>query len=101
MTTRALILLADDDVTVRNVIRMTLQNEGYAILVAADGSEALQLSRTNEGGIDLLLTDLEMPLIDGISLYRQISAERLNIKVLFMSGQISSQLELPPSLSFL
>ena len=101
MSTRSLILLVDDDVMVRNVVRMTLQGDKYAILIAADGSEALELARMHAGAIDLLLTDVRMPFIDGISLYRQVSAECPNIKVLFMSGHLPGQLELPPSLSFL
>jgi DNA-binding response OmpR family regulator len=101
MRTAGLILLAEDEVMVRNLIRRTLQNTGYDVLVAADGSEAVTLSQAHEGTIDLLLTDVEMPHIDGISAYREILAERPNIKVLFMSGGMSGKLELPPLLPFL
>jgi DNA-binding response OmpR family regulator len=84
----------------RNLIRTLLDEEGYDVLAAADGS-ALQLSRTHEGKIDLLLTDVEMPRLDGISTYRRICAERENIKVLFMSGAIFESLELPMGSPFL
>ena len=86
MSTRKVILVADDEAVLRNIVRTLLHEEGYEVLAAADGNEALRLSRTHEGKIDLLLTDMEMPRLDGISTYRRISAERRDIKVLFMSG---------------
>ena len=98
---RGLILLADDDANVRNLVHRMLDMEGFSVLVAADGAEALKLSRTQEGSIDLLLTDVQMPYLDGISLYRQIVTERLNTKVIFMSGGLLGKLELPPFLPFL
>jgi len=70
----------------RNQIRSVLQHEGYDVLAAADGSEALELFRAHTGAIDLLLTAVELPAVDGISAYRQISTERPNVKVLFLSG---------------
>lgn len=85
------ILLAEDEVMTRNLIRELLQNQ-YELLVAADGSEALELSRAQGGTIDLLLTDVEMPELDGVSLWRQISTERPDSKVLFMSSIAPSQL---------
>jgi DNA-binding NtrC family response regulator len=86
----------------RNVIRSLLQNEGYDVLVAADGDEALDLARAHTRTIDLFLTDVEMPHVDGISAYRQISTERPNLKVLFMSGAgTRSQLMLPAAWPYL
>jgi two-component system, cell cycle sensor histidine kinase and response regulator CckA len=101
MSTRKVILVADDEVILRNLIRTLLDEEGYEVLAAADGSEALRLSRTHEGTIDLLLTDVEMPRLDGMSAYRRISAERADIKVLFMSGAIPESLEVLKGLPFL
>ena len=101
MGARGTILLVDDEAMLRNLIRTILQDKGYDVLVAADGNEALELSRANVSAIDLLLTLVETPLMDGISAYRKISAERPNINVLFMSGGISGQLQLPRSLPFL
>src|SRR2546422_11097403 len=69
------------------------------VLVACDGNAALQLSRTHHGKIDVLLTDIEMPWMDGISAYLQIKAERPDIKVLFVSGAAKSFL-LPEGLAF-
>jgi DNA-binding response OmpR family regulator len=94
-------LLADDDVIVRNFIRNLLEAEGFSVLVAADGDEALKLSLAHEGTIDLLLTDVEMPHFDGISTYRKIIAKRPNIKVVFMSGGLHGNLRLPQFAPFL
>jgi DNA-binding response OmpR family regulator len=98
---RGSILLADDDVMMRNRVRTALQQEGYTVLAAADGDEALELSRTHNGPLDLLLSDIGMPRIDGISTYRHMSGSRPGIRVLFMSARLSRQLALPPSLCFL
>ena len=95
------ILLADDEVVLRNLVRTLLHSEGYEVLAAADGIEALGLSRAHKGTIDLLLTDVAMPHVDGISTYRRISTERADIKVLFMSGAIPESLKLPDGLPFL
>ena len=101
MDTSKTILVADDEALLRDVLLKLLHSEGYEVLVAADGKEALGLSRTYEGPIDLLLTDVTMPHMDGISAYRQVSAERKDIKVLFMSGANPEELNLPDGLPFL
>lgn len=84
-----IILVAEDDVIVRNVVRLLLQVEGHDVLVATDGYEALELSRQYDGTIDLLLTDIMMPRLDGLALVKQISQDRPGIKVLVMSGNLS------------
>src|SRR3989441_3928911 len=80
------ILFAQHEVMPRTQIRSVLQHEGYDVLAAADGNEALELCRAHAGTIDLLLTAVELPAVDGISAYRQISRERPNMKMLFLSG---------------
>jgi CheY-like chemotaxis protein len=101
MVTRGLILFADDEVMVRNLVRTVLENDGHRVLVAADGGEALELARAHDGAIHLLVTAVGMPLIDGISAYRRIHTACPNLKVLFMSGPIPGQLQLPQSVPFL
>jgi len=98
---RKVILVAEDETPLRHLIRELLHEEGYEVLAAADGKEALRLSGTYEGPIDLLLTDVDMPRLDGISAYRRISAERADIKVLFMSGGMPEFLDVPTGLPFL
>jgi CheY-like chemotaxis protein len=86
------ILIAEDEVMVRNLLRHILHAEGHEILAAADGYEALELSRKYDGTIDLLITDVKMPRMDGLKLIEELLAERPNIKVLVMSGHASEEL---------
>jgi two-component system, cell cycle sensor histidine kinase and response regulator CckA len=80
------ILVVDDEVMLRNMIRTLLSKKGYAVLIAADGNEALEVSQAHEGWIDLVLTDVEIPQLGGIEAYQRIRHERPAIKVLFMSA---------------
>lgn len=101
MNSSKVILVAEDDVMVRDLISKVLNNEGYEVLAAADGKEALALSRAYQGSIGLLLTDLSMPHMDGLTAYRTISLDRAAIKVLFISGDIERLGKLPAGLPFL
>jgi CheY-like chemotaxis protein len=86
-----IILVAEDDVIVRNTARLLLEGEGHVVLVATDGYEALELSRDYNGAIDLLLTDVKMPRMGGLALVEQIRKERPGIRILVMAGKISSE----------
>jgi two-component system cell cycle sensor histidine kinase/response regulator CckA len=86
------ILLAEDDELVRTLIQNVLTREGYSILCATDGIEALSLSRTHPGPIELLLTDVKMPKMDGLQLREHIRRERPETKVLLMSGRMSGEI---------
>jgi two-component system, cell cycle sensor histidine kinase and response regulator CckA len=90
--TPSIILVAEDEVLVRNIVCMLLNHEGYQVLSAADGQEALDLAREYHGEIDLLLTDIKMPRMDGVSLAKQIIQERPGIRVLLMSGEVSDEI---------
>ncbi len=90
--TPGVILVAEDEVIVRNVVCLLLQREGYQVLSAADGKEALELARQYQGTIDLLLSDIKMPRMDGISLAEQVIGERPGIRVLLMSGKVSAEI---------
>src|SRR6266496_4006869 len=96
-----IILVAEDDVVVRNVARLLLQGEGHEVLVAVDGYEALELSRQYQGTIDLLVTDVKMPRVDGLALVEQILTERPRIKILVMSGKFAPDREELKQLPFL
>jgi len=88
------ILVAEDEVMIRNIVRHMMEAEGHEVLAAADGAEALELSRNYTGTIDLLITDVVMPRIDGLSLIEQIIEERPNLRILVMSGRPSPELGL-------
>lgn len=85
------ILVAEDEVVIRNIVRHLLESEGHEVLAAADGEEALRLSRAYHGPIDLLITDVVMPRLDGLALIRQILEERPDLRILVMSGRLSPE----------
>ena len=80
------ILLVEDDASVRTLTRNVLEIYGYTVLEASEPSEAIQLSRAHAGPIDVLLTDVVMPQLNGQRLSEMLRSERPEMKVLFMSG---------------
>src|SRR3954453_9813093 len=80
------ILLAEDDVGVQFFVWNLLRSDGFTVLTAGDGKAALEVSRNYPGSIDLVLSDVEMPRMDGLELCKTIAPERPGIKVLMMSG---------------
>jgi PAS domain S-box-containing protein len=82
----AMILVAEDDTPVRQVVVTVLRRAGYRVLEASHPHHALALARDHAGPIDLLLTDLVMPLMSGNELARQLCAQRPDLAVLCMSG---------------
>lgn len=80
------ILLVEDEEMVRKLMLSMLRNEPYALLEADSPEAALRLAREFPGHIDLLITDLMMPKMDGAELAKAVAAVRPGIRVLFMSG---------------
>jgi two-component system cell cycle sensor histidine kinase/response regulator CckA len=85
-TGREVILLVEDDESVRDLVRRTLQRQGYTVLEASNGQEALQLFTHHAGPIHLLLTDVVMPGLSGKALAEQLAKIQPNLRVLYMSG---------------
>jgi CheY-like chemotaxis protein len=79
-------LLVEDEDQVRQVVRTILVDRGYQVLEAGRGPHALELSRRTPTPIDLLLTDVAMPEMNGRVLAEQLRLERPDIEVIFMSG---------------
>ena len=80
------VLIAEDQDAVRNTLQRILTADGYTVLTAANGAEALELFAARKDEIDLLLSDLVMPGMDGRELGRQCSLLRPTLKVIYMSG---------------
>jgi hypothetical protein len=80
------VLLVEDEAAVRAIARATLVRHGYTVLVAADGPSALDVGRTHDGEIALLLTDVVMPGMNGRVLAECLTRDRPATAVLFMSG---------------
>ncbi len=80
------VLLVEDNEGVRKITRQVLQQSGYTVVEAADGEGALKRSAEYHAAIDLLLTDVIMPGINGREVAERLSAARPGMKVLYMSG---------------
>jgi PAS domain S-box-containing protein len=80
------ILLVEDEVNLRRLARQYLETQGYRILEAEDGAAALQIVAGHQGAIDLLLTDVVMPGMNGRELARQITGRLPGVRILYMSG---------------
>jgi CheY-like chemotaxis protein len=80
------ILVVDDDPCIVAVIFALLADSEYNVLTAGSGPKALEQSRAYEGDIHLLLSDFQMPVMSGIELATEMTADRPQLKVLLMSG---------------
>ena len=80
------ILLVDDEEALLNLTAERLKECGYSVLPARDGIHALEIARTFQGPIHLLLTDIMMPRMGGLALARSMSELRSGIRIVFMTG---------------
>ena len=80
------VLLVEDEAEVRQLLKLVLENAGYAVIEAADGEEGLARFLESQDAIRIVLTDVIMPKKNGRELYESIRAVRSDIKALFMSG---------------
>lgn len=80
------VLLVEDEASVRQLVGDILLAQGYQILAASDPAQGLTLAAAHAGTIDLLLTDVVMPQMNGPKLYQQLVLQRPALKVLYMSG---------------
>ncbi|HEX5386420.1 MAG TPA: PAS domain S-box protein [Gemmatimonadales bacterium] len=82
----ARILVVDDEEIVRAVVARTLEGEGYEVLQARDGREALEQLGRARGSVDVLLSDVVMPVLGGRELGARLAAEHPELPVIWMSG---------------
>jgi len=86
----ATVLVVEDEDAVREVVRRILARQRYRVLVAGDPDEALRICAEHDGPIDLLLTDVVMPGLNGRDLAGRVTALRPEVRVLYMSGYPAS-----------
>ena len=98
---KAPVLVVDDEPNVREFVRNVLLRQGYEVLEAKDGVEAYELIERLSGGIQLLVTDVQMPRMDGLTLGKKLSADYPNIGVLYISGFLWKPPRHSPKLHFL
>ena len=88
-----MILVIEDDEMMRDLLQMILENEGYAVLCAGDGVEAVQLHERHEEKIRLILFDMELPRLNGLEAYRRIKKIDPSVKAIFVSGFFDERLK--------
>jgi CheY-like chemotaxis protein len=86
------VLLVEDDESLRTLAREILTVQGYVVLEAAAPADALRIQQAHQGRIDLLLTDVVMPEMNGRQLADRLTVERPEMAVLFMSGYTGAAL---------
>ncbi|MET0605541.1 MAG: response regulator [Beijerinckiaceae bacterium] len=82
----ARILVVEDEAPVRDFVRRALELDGHTTLGAGDGGEGLDVLQSEAGKIDLLLTDIRMPVMDGIALALAAARDFPELPILLMTG---------------
>jgi CheY-like chemotaxis protein len=82
----AVILVVDDDESIRNLVSMVLTSSGHNIITAANGAEAVAVYRSFTSQIDLVITDLNMPTMDGVQEILRIRMTNPDAKFICMTG---------------
>jgi PAS domain S-box-containing protein len=85
------VMIVEDKPEVRRMAVRALQEGGFAVVEAGDGVEALALLGDGHSGVDLVLTDLALPNMDGLALARELRQARPKVPVLFMTGYTSDE----------
>ncbi len=86
------ILLAEDAEIVREMVQEILKNDGYEVFAYPDGQKAFAFFKENPEKVDLVVTDIVMPQMNGKELAQQCRGERPEVGILYMSGYLDSQL---------
>jgi two-component system cell cycle response regulator CpdR len=80
------ILIADDEDSMRALVARAIGMDGHDIVTAQDGAEALEILIREDGAFDLLLTDIQMPVMDGIALALSAARDFPKLTILLMTG---------------
>jgi CheY-like chemotaxis protein len=82
----ARILIADDEESMRQLVARAIAMDGHETITAQDGAEALEILMRGDGAFDLLLTDIKMPVMDGIALALAAARDFPRLTILLMTG---------------
>jgi two-component system cell cycle response regulator CpdR len=80
------VLIADDEESMRVLVARAIALDGHEIVTAQDGAEALEILTDQDGAFDLLLTDIKMPVMDGIALALAAARDFPDVIILLMTG---------------
>jgi DNA-binding NtrC family response regulator len=89
---RETLLIVENEAAIRNLLQMAFRRDGYSVLAAESGHEALAIVRDHTGAIDLVITDVIMPDMDGPELVKHLQSLRPHTRTLFMSGYTNETL---------
>jgi DNA-binding response OmpR family regulator len=85
------VLLVEDDAMLRSILAQALADEGYAVLTAEDGEQAMAIASTLEGQLGLVVTDIRLPVMNGLELADRLACLKAPPPVLFISGVTTDQ----------
>ncbi len=88
------VLLVDDEESILNLLAQLLEMFGHKVITAIDGANGIQILKENlskSNSIDLVITDLKMPIIDGITMAQKIKSVVPDMQIIFMSGMIDQK----------
>lgn len=88
---RGTVLVVDDEALLRRLLSRILADAGFGVLEAENGASALETARQLDGGLGLVVTDINMPVMDGLELARELRPLHPSVPILFITGR-----ELPP-----
>jgi two-component system cell cycle response regulator CpdR len=80
------VLIADDEDSMRSLVARAIAMDGHDTVTAEDGAEALEILSRENGAFDLLLTDIKMPIMDGIALALTVKRDFPDVTILLMTG---------------
>jgi two-component system cell cycle sensor histidine kinase/response regulator CckA len=102
LTGRGTILLVEDEAGLRGLNARGLTSRGYTVLEAGNGVEAIEVLDERDGQVDLVVTDVVMPEMDGPTLFRVLRERNPEIKIVFVSGYAEDAFEkhLPENVKF-
>jgi CheY-like chemotaxis protein len=80
------VLIADDEDSMRTLVARAIAMDGHVTVTAQDGAEALEILTREDGAFDLLLTDIQMPVMDGIALALSAARDFPHLTILLMTG---------------
>ncbi len=83
-TPAAAVLVVDDDEVMRDLLKRVLERSGFEVLTARDGRDGVE--RFHGRAVDLTITDMVMPVMDGVEMIRTLVAEQPNIRIIAVSG---------------
>ena len=95
------ILLVEDEPAIRRIVAASLARAGYRVLEAGDGAQGIEVFEAHADAVDLLITDIRMPEMDGESLVRELRGRAPALRVLCVSGYPGSAVDLAHTEHFL